>query len=444
MPVIEPEVKEVSEKKEAPEKTEKKKPAGKPAASSSPGGEKKSPKSASDKTKKAKKGKEAEPETRPIKYSTVAVTKLFGESGRLTAAIAREILGWSQAIGEGDFGSDFLLKDRNEVKTRCRYNSSNRPFKQRAAEQWMYEILQGNWRFNGETFVVGQTGTVLDGQHRLIGLILAAQEWEKSRDVWVNWTEEPSIEALIVYGVPEDRHTINTLGTGVPRSLADAIYSCGLFEGLDGARAADRSKLKDLCKLTDYAVRLLWERTWAGVDAWAPRRTHAESLDFLDRHPRVLTAVKHIYEENGDGKISQLLPAGYAAGMLYLMGTSATEREKDDGSGYSQVDPCGEEQLDFSRWSAAEDFWVELAARKRTFQNLMEALGDVATRAEGGAHRDEDLALIVKAWNRYAAGKSVNAESLQLTYERDGDGVQRLVECPTCGGIDLGKPEPDR
>jgi hypothetical protein len=394
--------------------------------------------------------KAAPPE--PPKVRKVVYPELKGKVGWLTAENARTFLGWKQSPDPSKPYNEFLFKDRNEVPTKCHNVEMQRPFYSSVALQWMGEILGGHWNgdggeANGEAIVIGRTGLTLDGKHRLIGLALAEQEWLKNPDKYPYWQEEPKIHVFINLGVREDLRSVNTLNTGKPRSLADAIFASGLFGELDSSKSKDKRAIKALSRMADYAVRLLWFRTGANEDAFAPKRTHAESLDFIQRHPKILECVKHIYEENGkEDKLKAYPSPGYAAALLYLMASAKTLRENEEGTGYTQVSCPTEDLLDWSTWNLACEFWTKLAANDKGFASLSETVAEFLD-IEGGSFKDERIALIVKAWWRFAEGRKITPETIALETVVDGEGVQRLAECPLVGevygdisGIDIGQP----
>lgn len=284
------------------------------------------------KSKKAK----TEAVEREIIYKDVTVSVCKGDDA-VTVEQAKKLLGWETESDKVKFGNTFLLKDIEGNKVRCQNNSHNRRFSMTVARTLMAEILRGKWRFNGESMIIGRSGETISAQHRLIGLILAAQEWEKDKERWSFWTDEPTLESVIVFGIDEGDETVNTVDTGIPRSLSQVIERSEYFAGM---KQKDRHRC---AQMADYAIRLLWHRTGAGMDAFAPKRTHAESLDFLARHPRILECVKHVYEENGEeGKIANYVSPGYAAGLMYLMGCCATDPQE-----YGATDTPVESMLDW-------------------------------------------------------------------------------------------------
>jgi len=383
----------------------------------------------------------------------VLYPQLEGKIGWLTAEQARGLLGWKQSDSEHPY-KDFLFKDRHETPTRCYNVDKQRPFYMSLALQWMHEILNGHWNgdggeTNGESMIVSNTGLVIDGKHRMVGLVLAEQEWLKNPDKYPYWKEEPKIHCFINFGIREDMRAINTINTGKPRSLADAIYASGLFTDLDSTTTSNKNrKLKALSRMADYAVRLLWHRTGAKRDAFAPKRTHAESLDFIQRHPKLLECLKHIHEEDGgkEARLKYYPSPGYAAALLYLMGSASSIRENGEATGYAEVDCPTEDLLDWELYPQACDFWTKLAAHDKAFDPVRQAIADLLD-VEGGSFLQERIAILVKAWWCFIQDLKITPKALEYETVKDEDGRIHLGETPTVGevlgdlnGIDLGEP----
>ncbi len=382
------------------------------------------------------KEKQATP-TREVLYKTVHAVVADADKP-ITVDQAKELLGWQEVSD----ASTALLKDRNGKSIQCcNTTEKQRPYTPALARQWMCEILGkpkqavnpktslgGNWQLTGEAIVVGRTGLNIEGQHRLIGLVLAAQEWAKDPKRFPGWKKEPVLISICVFGIDEAIEVVNVMNTGKPRSLAEALYASGMFNKMN---SRDR---KILTRMVDYGVRLLWLRTGASINAFAPRRTHAESLDFINRHPKLLKCVQHICEENADNHIAKYIGPGYASGLLYLMATSST-----DPANYRAADNPNEKQLDWELWSKACDFWVSLAGGEPGFAPVRKALANILD--EGGGGLAERCALLIKTWLCYANNKPITDKRLELAYDVDEEGFRTLTECPISGGIDLGIPE---
>lgn len=388
-----------------------------------------------------KKDKPELPE-REVLYPEIEVQIFLGDKGApFTDEMAKELLGWREESenikfpNQGTGPSDYLFRDTRGKKIQCSNNVANRPLDLANVAALQQEILQLKWRMNCENRIIGKTGLVLNGQHTFIALIFACQTWEDKRGQYAPWWKtRPTIDTLIAFGAEETDDVVNTMDTCRPRSLQEVIYRSEYFRDMPHAKRKTASK-----RLAD-AVKMLWHRTGASLDAFHPKRTHSESLYFIERHPKVLACVKHVVEEDdSEGKIGKFLSVGYAAALLYLMGSSMTERETDAKDGYCQVDTPSEAQLNWERWDEAQEFFVFLASGDKRLAPIREALGELLERGAGTVA--ERMALLVHAWNAWIADGEVTLADLQLEYATSEDGERVLAECPSVGGVDLGNPK---
>ena len=357
-------------------------------------------------------------------------TKLCEGPKRLTVGDAKQLLGWEEEKQEAPFGSDYLLNDFAGVHIRCTNNMSNRPLSITKAHELKQEILRNRWRMNGETIIIGNTGLLLNGQHRLVALIFAAQERDSDPEKWEsNWSDEPTIDVLIVFGIEESDEVVNTMDTCRPRTLSDVIYRSQYFPDLN------KSDQKSIARTAQYAVSTMWRRTGAGLDEFALRQTHSESLDFIGRHPKLLKCIKTVHDLN-DGrtnKIGRYVGAGYAAALLYLMSCCGSDPDK-----YYEADSPAESDLEFTHQKQAVDFFKMLASGDKKVEGVRKALARILDD-EGGSI-DERCGLLVKAWNCLIDGDNITPARISLEYFTDDDGFRTLVEFPTVGGIDLADP----
>lgn len=370
------------------------------------------------------------PVDRPVKYERVK-SVVYDQDNPLTAEEAKRLLGWEAETEAAPFGAKYLLRDEQGTKVRCTNNVGNRPFNPSIARLWRSEILQGHWKLNGESLIIGHTGTTISAQHRLIGLILAVQQWEREPERYPFWQTDPVMHTVLVQGIDESDAVVNTIDTGIPRSLGDVIYRSGMFSDLNqhGCRVCSR--------MASYAIRLLRHRTGASLTAFNPHPSHADSLDFLERHDRLLECVRHIYEEDGDKdrKVAKYLGPGYASGLLYLMATSSTSSES--AANYYRASDRHGGMLDWDRWNQASDYWVNLAAGGDETSAVRHVLGDMLR--EGSVSNAERWAVVALGWIGWVEGERVTPDLLVLEYEEQ-DGLRRLAEHPSVGGIDLGDP----
>lgn len=382
--------------------------------------------------------------TREIRYEKPQVKLAMGEKA-ITPDLARDILGWQEESENIKFKVDenpAHLQDERGKKVRLNNNLKNRPITVSNYETLKQIILRGHYELNGETIVIGETGMLINGQHRLIALVLADQEWQDKQGQWQEFRKvAPTIDSVIVYGISEKDKVVNTIDTAKPRTFTEVMYRSEFF-----ADVKPRER-KGLSRAADYAVRYLWDRTGAGANNFTNRRTHDEALNFIGRHPRLIQCVKHIYEEDSKGAIAKVMSPGLAACLLYLMGSCATEREKEGGKGYSDVSVpfASEKLLDWKHWSKAQDFWVQLAGGNKEFLPIRGAIGkciDGLGSETCGGNRYERAAIVVKFWNLWSAGEKVTQSAIMPSYsqKKDEDGFLKIDidEIPIVGGIDIG------
>lgn len=369
---------------------------------------------------------------------------------RLTADVSPEVASKMNV----KYGDEYDIKDYNGEKVRCNNNLRNRPIQMPWVDTIAQEILNNRWEFNGEAWIIGETGLTLSLQHRGHGLIRAQQildyegddetKQERAKHWRKVWGEghQLKIPALVVRGVKEAPSVTRTLDNVRPRSLSDVLFAdTSLFHK---TAKADREKL---CRIMDYTIRTVWHRTGCSDDAFSPKRTHSESLEFLTAHPRLLKAVMHIWTElnrkNTEGEkpniMQEYISAGTAAGLMFLMGACKSSREQWDGA-----DSPNDRHLNFDMWDKAAEFWAKFGDPKDA--DLEPARKCIANcgNSETGAKASVPvkIAVIVNAWNEFIDENGhISVKNVMPEFgDLDDFGKRPLVSMPSVGGIDLGDP----
>lgn len=356
-------------------------------------------------------------------YPNVSVKICQGDKA-ITCDLAKKLLGWESEEDGKPIYEDYLLVDNLGHKVRCLHNTRNRPMEKEWALTLAQEVLNRRWRLNLQTIIVGKYGQITNGQHRLIGLVLACQTWKTDHHWKALWPTEPTLESLIAFGGDEDDEYTRTLDNVKTRTLADVLYTNPLF-----AKYSPKDR-KVMVRAVDYAVRLLWKRTGMVHNAFTPRQTHSEAIDFIARHPRVLEGTRLLLEEDYTKLVRKTLGIGYASALLYLMAAS------NDSLEVYQDSPC-EESLTLAEWDKAAQFWVGLQADP-IFQVLREVLTNLTNRDDEGVvgGLDERLATVIKAWKCYINEEPLDLVALQLNYDIDEAGFKTLNDPQTLGGLD--------
>lgn len=455
-----------------------------PTTTAKPAVEKKKPPKAAPpppKDNPAKAEEQAAPE-RAVVYTSVEAEVCVGDKA-ITEKMAKQLLGWETekeyqvrmtAANPGTkaeawtYGEVYMLKDEEGNKVRCWHNLDNRPFDEVWSRGLAQSILRFGWAgpttipgetVNGSTVVISRTGKVESGQHSLVGLILAWQMWWKDRKRYPQWEgvgrkdesfgfveTGPIIETIVITGISEDPRVLMTVDNCKPRSEADVFYTSELFRKLI---PSDR---RECSRMLASAVDFLWKRTDT-----KGYKTHTEVVAFVDRHPKLLKCIEHLFTENsskGGRLISALrIPVGQAAGMCYLMGCS---RGTTDGDLYRNGVPPQERGLDWTAWDDAKKFWASIGASE-DFNAVRTALGrlvdstpDSEDNVGLGGRSPEKLAILAKAWEHYASGNKAFTDldleeggALYLNYvdtdpkgNKLPNGQVRLLDIADFGGID--------
>lgn len=363
-------------------------------------------------------------------YPTVSVT-ICKDEDLLTAEDAKSLLGWvEEPEGKQLPPEKVQFKDIHGKNVLCTQTEKfQRRYYPGVAKQLMFSILKGDWELNGDTIGIGQTGYVLDGKHRLISLVLASQEWARNPERYPFWVEEPRIETILIYGLNESPKVVNTIGTGKPRSIADSLYSTGIF--------GDEFKRKDvaqMARMLEHAIRLLWDRTGARDDAYLPRIDHSDALDFVSRHPTLLDMVKTVHLEDGgkERRLSRYLTPGYLSGLAYLMACSS-----NDGAVYRDSPERNEGVLGtLKAYDQVDTFLALLGGQADELKGYRAALGELEASING-ATQEQKIGLVIKTWMAWTEKKPMTKKALTLKTE-EKDGKEVIAECPTLGGIDQG------
>ena len=328
------------------------------------------------------------------------------EKGSLTIEEAKELLGWTEEPEDEDYGHEFDLKDTYGKKIRLLNNPSNRPYKPAIAKRYVSEFLRGVWMLNLESIVIGRSGEVRDGQHRLVAFILAEQQRSIDPKRWGH--KHLKFDCLLGFGVADDSKTADSYDKGQNRTLGDVIYRHERF----GKKVTTKDQKKISSALAS-AIRLVWLRAGGQKISDAPHFPHSEAMEFYAKHPDLLKSVKFIIEldsgETGNEKnIGSSLSLAYASGLHYLM---------------THVNP-----------EKANEFWTSVA----TGEGLSKGSPILALKsylAKKTAKRDEIAGSVVKAWDAFLGNKSVTMKDVQLKKKKKGDTFV-LAEYPRIGGLD--------
>jgi hypothetical protein len=331
--------------------------------------------------------------------------------GALTIDDCMELIGWAPESPEEKYGKEFTLKDAFGKKIRLLNNPTNRFFGKALAMKYANEHLRKSWTLNLETIVVDENGYVLQGQHRLVGFILAEQMRQLQPD---KWGKNPLLyETALGFGVPSNHKVANTYDTGRGRKLDDVLFRRKL--GKDNTEKQQRK----ISKVLSTALKLVWLRVGGKTLSFAPHFPHTEAIKFLEEHPDVLESVKAVIDidEGDEGKeqnISSLLGLGTASALHYLM--------------WQAVDD----------WEKAVDFWESVASgeglKKGDAIHTLRAML-IKSDASSGTARDEVVGAVINTWKFWVKGENATLKQIKVPRKKVGEKFV-LADFPRIGGLD--------
>ncbi len=114
------------------------------------------------------------------------------------------------ARGESNTFSEVVTITPGLASELIRRNPNNRNLRQTKVEQFAADMRAGQWKFNGEPFIISRDGLLNDGQHRAEAIVLANHP----------------LPALVVFGI--ERETRTTVDQGSARAANDYLSMGGV------------------------------------------------------------------------------------------------------------------------------------------------------------------------------------------------------------------------
>lgn len=170
-----------------------------------------------------------------------------------------------------------------EARDYLKANTKNRFLDRNKAQIYAGAIARGEWSLNGETIKFTKRGRLLDGQHRLLGVVLAGK----------------SIKSAVVRGL--DDKAQETIDTGRKRSFGDVLKLRG----------------ESNTRILASGTRCVYGYSKNGVlttSSHGVRPTMQQLITFLDENPGLRKAVNFPYSD----VTRKLLTPAVGCGLFYL------------------------------------------------------------------------------------------------------------------------------
>lgn len=262
---------------------------------------------------------------------------------------------------DADFAADLLKHNRfytreGKLDAAAGMARTNRPFSPDRADKYRDAILRGEWTLTHQGIALDTEGSLVDGQHRLVGLVLAAER-----------VPGTTIRSMVTYDL--EPQAFDKVDIGGKRTVGDVLAAHGEKFG---------SGLAAVARLVIFYDSKQQVSEWTGATI-----TPDQARELIEKEPEIREAARWgAYLPIG-------LPAPEAAARHLIL------RE------------CGDTGRRFAR-----DFFeayrsgagLELGAPALLLRNVLINQKTNTKRKRDGL---EQFALIIKAWNAEAAGKPV-------------------------------------
>lgn len=231
-------------------------------------------------------------------------------------------------------------------------NTKNRDLKKANLETLKRDLRAGNWMLNGETIIFSDTNRLLNGQHRL--------EACEATNV--------AFESVVVRGIKED--AMKTIDTGSKRTSGDNLNLKGV---------------KNPNVVSGAITRILYVRS-GGTDKSVFTTTSHTTIEnmFYQNKTRLEEAVAAVAGRSG---LSFVRSSSSLAALMFFI--SYADRQK--AAAFIEGLATGANLPKNSPMLTARNFFNNATARNRAFK------------------KHEHIIFLIKAWNAFYNGKTLNA-----------------------------------
>ena len=262
---------------------------------------------------------------------------------------------WIDTLNDQTMTARVLLITPEIAKRWLRRNESNRLFSRENARSLAEEMSAGYWRENGESIVFDRAGSLIDGQHRLQGVVNSGHDYL----------------CVVVTGIESEVRP--TVDTGQKRTSANNLQ-------MSGEKNAS----------TLAATILLWRgyesRQVSEMTHPYKRTSISGILEYLGEWPELREAVQTARHLIPQKQGRAIMPSSEVAMVWYAIVHSGASRERANeflGSVLSGFDLGPGNPI--------------LALRRRLMEHM---------RPGHRMHKRERLALVLRAWQLWSTGQT--------------------------------------
>jgi hypothetical protein len=180
-------------------------------------------------------------------------------------------------------------------------NDKNRNLVDQRIGAMASQMKAGLWRLNGETIIVGSSGRLLDGQHRLAAVIVANVD----------------VTMLIARGAPDD--VFDTIDVGRTRKTSDILGMAGVRHRFEvGASASNLYKMmvgtpSQVAIPPSYCIEIA--NLFPSIDGWADRFKHGKAIRQIIGAGTIIPILAYLSDIAERPELAAILFDGLATGQ---------------------------------------------------------------------------------------------------------------------------------
>lgn len=238
-----------------------------------------------------------------------------------------------------------------------------RPLSITTAERFARDMSCGNWKLNGESIIIGKSGRLLDGQHRLHAVVLVDQ----------------AIQFMVVRGVDDSAFT--SMGQSKNRSVADVLFIRG------------KKYHKHLASI--IRMYYAWD-SFRKMNHLGGRNSPSTEtlLKLLEKHPGLEHASRYVGRKFS---VARFIPINVFGSLFYI---------------FEGIDP-ELRNVFFSK--LVDGIGLEKDDPVRMVRDRLISMRETELRERSRVDPEQKAALIIKAWNYVREGKTVKRVSYRHT-----------------------------
>jgi len=227
-------------------------------------------------------------------------------------------------------------------------NKHNRKINQNMVRLYTKQMINGNWRVNGEAIIIADNKDLLDGQHRLLACI----------------ESNVPLVTMVVRDIPRD--SFMTLDTGKSRNGADILTINGMSSGL--------------AKICSAAAGMAIPVELFGTYYMGSHHSHATTpekrVEYINKNPRLVEIAEKVLLNN---RINRPINSSQATFLWFLMEKKEPVKTEDFFDGFLSGADLSEKD-------------VRLGLRQKLFQQKTKVLK---------WDKNSRLGAVIRTWSWY-------------------------------------------